>query len=106
MDDVSDPSLIFHNRNDSQRSQAPNSKSASMVSDSDLTAPPQPLRQQKSKGVYENFTKTILEYNKKRNTPISEQPHVDGRPVNLYALYGYVLKVMLMFANLSVTKML
>lgn len=49
----------------------------------------------KSKSVYDNFMKTILEYNKKNNTPITEQPQIGGKTVNLYILYGYVLKVCL-----------
>lgn len=50
-------------------------------------------RHVKSKSVYENFYKTIVEFNRKRNTPIREPPQIDGRLVNLYILYGYVLKV-------------
>ena len=50
-------------------------------------------RHVKSKSVYENFYKTILEFNRKRGTPILEPPQIDGRLVNLYILYGYVLKV-------------
>ncbi|CCG80666.1 Putative uncharacterized protein [Taphrina deformans PYCC 5710] len=49
-------------------------------------------RAQKNRGVYESFLKTIVEFNKKHNTPIQEQPQIDGRPLNLYTLYGYVLK--------------
>lgn len=54
---------------------------------------PSQERAQKNRGVYENFVKTIVEFNKKHNTPIHEQPQIDGKFVNLYTLYGYVLKV-------------
>lgn len=50
-------------------------------------------RQPKNKGVYENFHKTIVEFNRIRNTPMREAPVIEGRPVILYTLYGYVLKV-------------
>lgn len=50
-------------------------------------------RVSKGKELYETFMKTLLDFHKKRSTPIMQQPTIDGRPVNLYMLYGYVLKV-------------
>lgn len=43
--------------------------------------------------VVENFQKIIVEYNRQRGMPILAPPQIESRPVNLYVLYGYVLKV-------------
>lgn len=56
-------------------------------------------RVSKSREVYETFMKGIFEFHKKRNTPMTEPPYIDGKPVNLYITYGYVLKVRLYFKH-------
>lgn len=57
-------------------------------------------RPQNARSQYENFMKTIIEFNKKNDSPILEQPQVENRSINLYVLYGCVLKVMLELCTL------
>lgn len=47
----------------------------------------------KSRTQYESFTRTLVEFNKSLGIFSPEQPMINDKPVNLYMLYGYVLKV-------------